>query len=229
MLLRQTLGTGALERGVTAAVKGQFALLDMGDMIDHRIEEIAVVGNQQQRARVTLEPVFEPQDRIEVQVVGRFVEQQQVGRAHQGLGQVQAHPPATGEVADAAVHLLVGKTKTGQQFARTGIGGIAVSAFQLTVQACQGRAVVGRLGHGELGLDLAQARVAIEHIVHGQAIERIDLLTHVGDAPVTRQLAVATIRRQLTAQQGEQAGFSGAVSADQAGLVTGVQGHLGAF
>ncbi|MNR53789.1 hypothetical protein D3C85_1738610 [compost metagenome] len=58
----------------------------MGDMIDHRIEEIAVVGDQQQRARVTLEPVFQPEDRIEIEVVGRLVEQQQFGRAHQRLG-----------------------------------------------------------------------------------------------------------------------------------------------
>ncbi|MNN61641.1 hypothetical protein D3C81_1768870 [compost metagenome] len=97
------------------------------------------------------------------------------------------------------------------------------------MQARQGGAVVGLLGRGQFGLDLAQAHVTVEHIVHGQTVEGIDLLAHVGDAPVTGQLAIAGIGRQLTAQQGEQAGFSGAVGADQAGLVTGVQGHLGAF
>ena len=36
-------------------------------------------------------------------------------------------------------------------------------------------------------------------------------------------------RGQLTQQQGEQRGFSGAVGTDQAGFVTGVQGQLGVF
>lgn len=162
-------------------------------------------------------------------MVGGLVEQQQVGRAHQRLGQVQAHPPATGEVADAAVHLLVGEPKAGQQLARARVGGIAVGTVQLTVQARQGGAVVGLLGGGQVGLDLAQAGIAIEHIVHGDAVEGVDLLAHVGDAPVAWQQAVAGIGRQLTTQQREQAGFTGAVGTDQAGLVTGVQGHLGAF
>ncbi|MNS66209.1 hypothetical protein D3C72_994110 [compost metagenome] len=229
LLLRQALGPGALEGGVAAFVQVQLALLDVQHMVDHGIEEVAVVGDQQQRAGVALEPVLQPQDSVQVQVVGGLVEQQQVGRAHQGLGQVQAHPPATGEVADAAVHLFVGETKAGQQLACAGVGGIAVGAIQLNVQARQGGTVVGLLGRGQFGLDLAQAHVAVEHIVHGQAVEGIDLLAHVSDAPVTGQLAIAGIGRQLTAQQGEQAGFSGAVGADQAGLVTGVQGHLGAF
>ncbi|MCY1177371.1 hypothetical protein D9M73_176760 [compost metagenome] len=97
------------------------------------------------------------------------------------------------------------------------------------MKARQGGAVVGVLGRGQFGLDLAQAHVAVKHIVHSQAVEGVDLLAHVGDAPVAGQLAVTGIGRQLTTQQGEQAGFSGAVGADQAGLVTGVQGHLGAF
>ena len=75
----------------------------------------------------------------------------------------------------------------------------------------------------------ALARIAVEHVVHRHTIEGIDLLAHVGNAPVTRQLAVAGVGRELTTQQGEQAGFSGAVGTDQAGLVAGVQGHLGAF
>ncbi len=75
LLLRQTLGTRAFERGVAATVEGDFLLFDVGDVVDHGIEEIPVVGNQQQSTWVALEEVFQPQDRIEVQVVGRFVEQ----------------------------------------------------------------------------------------------------------------------------------------------------------
>nr|VVM92611.1 hypothetical protein PS652_02868 [Pseudomonas fluorescens] len=229
LLLRQALGTGALERSVAATVEGQLALLDVGDVINHGIEEIPVVGNQQQRARIAFEPVFQPEDGIQVQVVGRFVEQQQVGRTHQGLGQVKAHPPATGEVTDPAVHLLVGKAQACQQLARPRVGGIAVGAVEFDMQACQCGAVMGGFSRGQVGLDLAQAGIAVEHVVDRQAIEGVDLLAHVRDTPIGRQLTVAGVRRQLTAQQGEQAGFTGAVGTDQAGFLAGVQGHLGAF
>ncbi len=105
----------------------------MGDVIDHFVEKVAVVGDQQQGTRVALEPVFEPDDRIEIEVVGRLVEQQQIRRAHQCLRQVQ-------------IHLLVGEPQPGQQLAGTGIGGIAVGAVEFRVQTCQGRAIVGRFG-----------------------------------------------------------------------------------
>src|SRR6202012_5305029 len=108
-------------------------------------EEILVVGNQQKGAGVALEEVFQPQDRIEVQVVGRFIEQQQVRGAHQRLGQVQAHAPAAGGVGDRAVHLVVGKAKAGKHLAGAGVGGVAVGAVQFRVQAGLCGAVLGFL------------------------------------------------------------------------------------
>lgn len=198
------------------------------DFLDAVVDHVAHV-DQQQGARVALEPLFEPDDGVEVQVVGRLIEQQQVRWTHQRLRQVQAHPPAAGEVADRAVHLLVGEPQAGEQLARPGIGGVAVGAVQLGVQAGLSGTVMGRLGVGQLTLYLAQAQVAIEHVVDRQALQRVDLLPHMGDAPVGRQEAVTGIRVQLPAQQGEQAGFAGAVGTDQAGFVAGVQGQLGVF
>ena len=51
--------------------------------------------------------VFEPLDRVEVQVVGGFVEQQHVGPAHQRLRQRDALAVAAGERADARVRVEV--------------------------------------------------------------------------------------------------------------------------
>ncbi len=166
---------------------------------------------------------------VRVEVVGRLVEQQQIRRAHQCLRQVQAHPPATGEVPDLTIHLLVGEPQPGQQLAGTGIGGIAVGAVEFRVQTCQGRAIVGRFGDRQVALHLAQTHVAIEHIVDRQAFEGIDLLAHVGDTPIDRQEAVTRVRVQLAPQQGEQAGFAGTVGTDQAGFLAGVQSQLGVF
>ena len=46
LLLRQAFGTGALERGVAATVERDFLLFDVGDVVDHGVEEIPVMGNQ---------------------------------------------------------------------------------------------------------------------------------------------------------------------------------------
>ncbi|MCY1404087.1 hypothetical protein D9M71_192870 [compost metagenome] len=46
LLLRQALGTGALEGGVATLVQVQLALLDVQHMVDHGVEEVAVVGDQ---------------------------------------------------------------------------------------------------------------------------------------------------------------------------------------
>ncbi|PTC33665.1 large tegument protein [Pseudomonas paraeruginosa] len=229
LLLRQALGTGPLEGGIAAPIKSQLAVLEVHHVVHHRIEEVAVVGDQHEGARIALEPVLQPEDRVEVEVVGRLVEQQQVGRAHQRLRQVQAHPPATGEVADAALHLLAAEAQAGEQLSRPRIGGIAVGVVQLGVQACLGGAVVRRFCGGQGRLDFAQAEVTVEHIVHGQALEGIDLLAHVRDAPVGRQLAIAGVLAELATQQGEQAGLASAIGPDQAGLLAGMQGQFGSF
>lgn len=88
-------------------------------------------------------------------MVGRFVEQQQVRRAHQCLRQIQTHPPATGEIPDLTIHLLVGETETGKQLARPRIGGVTVGAVEFRVQSGLSGTVVRGFGSGEVTLHLA--------------------------------------------------------------------------
>ena len=56
--------------------------------------EIAVVRDDEQRPGIALEPLLEPDDGVEVEVVGRLVEQEQLRRAHQRLREIQTHAPA---------------------------------------------------------------------------------------------------------------------------------------
>ncbi len=82
LLLGQSLDAGTLKGRVTAAIERQLLLFEVNDLIDHGIEEVAVVGNQQQRTGIALEPLFQPEDGVEIKVVGGLIEQQQVGRTH---------------------------------------------------------------------------------------------------------------------------------------------------
>jgi hypothetical protein len=90
-------------------------------------------------------------------------------------------------------------------------------------------AIVSGFGCRKIALHLTQTQVAIQNVVHRQAFEGIYLLTHVGNTPIGRQQAIAVVGGQFTPKQREQAGFAGAISADQAGFLAGVQGQLGVF
>ncbi len=79
-LLRLTLGTLTLERVVTAGVERQLAAIEVEDVVDDVVEEVAFVADEEDRRLVAAQEVLEPQHRLEIEVVRRLVEQQQVGR-----------------------------------------------------------------------------------------------------------------------------------------------------
>ena len=76
------------------------------DVRGHAVEEPAVVADDDHAAGEVEDRFFQGPQRVDVQVVRRFVEQQHVAAAAQQLGQVDAVAFAAGEVADLL--LLVG-------------------------------------------------------------------------------------------------------------------------
>ena len=79
---------------VAAAVEREFLLCQFKGLRGGGVEKIAVVRNDDLRAGQVCQVVFQPQHGFQIQVVGRFVQQQQIGAAHQGLREVEPHPPA---------------------------------------------------------------------------------------------------------------------------------------
>jgi len=94
-------------------------------MIGNGVEEVAIMGDEQQCTRVGTQPVLQPQHRVEVEVVGGLVEQQQIGAAHQGPRQVKTHAPAAGEAAHRHRFFCCAESQAVHQFARTAVGGVA--------------------------------------------------------------------------------------------------------
>ena len=60
------------------------------------------------------EPVLEPDERIDVEVVRGFVKEQQIRRAHQCTGELNTVAPAAREVVNFAAAVGFRKTQTGQ-------------------------------------------------------------------------------------------------------------------
>ena len=73
------------------------AAVQLEDPLGDVVEEVAVVRDGDDRARVLLQVPLQPGDRLGVEVVGRLVEQQQVGLLQQHLAQGDAPPFAAGE------------------------------------------------------------------------------------------------------------------------------------
>ena len=93
LLLRRQAGLLLLEpRGVVALPGDAGATVELEDPAGHVVEEVAVVGHRDDRARVLLQGPLEPGDRLGVEVVGRLVEEEQVGPGQQQPA--QRDPPA---------------------------------------------------------------------------------------------------------------------------------------
>ena len=83
-LVHEALASLALERGVSAAVGAGPPAPEVHDVGRGTVEEVTVVGDEEGRAVAAHEPLLEPHHRVEIEVVGRLVEEQQVGAATSG-------------------------------------------------------------------------------------------------------------------------------------------------
>lgn len=91
-------GTLFLERGIGSLVEGQLAAIEMQDLVDGGIEQVAIMADDDDRARIVRQMIFQPERAFEIEIVGGFVEQQQIGRREQRCGERHAHAPAAGEL-----------------------------------------------------------------------------------------------------------------------------------
>ena len=66
------------------------------------------------RTRCSLQPIFQPLYGFDVQVVGRLIEQEQVGLAQQDLCQFDTHSPSAGELVARAVEIRTLKSQAEQ-------------------------------------------------------------------------------------------------------------------
>ena len=71
--------------GERAGIGAQNTAIEFDDARGDVVQKTAVVGNHDQAAFKRLEQVFQPDNRVDVQMVGRFVQQQYVGLLYPSL------------------------------------------------------------------------------------------------------------------------------------------------
>ena len=97
------LRLGQHVRRVTAVVLVDDGVVDLPRPVAHRVEEPAVVGDHHERRRPPGEVARQPVDRLDVEVVGGLVEDEQVVVAEEQPGQRAASSLAAGQPAHLAV------------------------------------------------------------------------------------------------------------------------------
>ena len=90
-------GAPRFEIVVAAGVKLELAFAQMQDGVDRIVQKLAVVADDHGGMRIFLQPRFEPQRALEIEIVGGLVEQQQIGLREQRRGERHAHAPAAGK------------------------------------------------------------------------------------------------------------------------------------
>ncbi len=186
------------------------------------------MADQDHRAGIDREVVLQPERRFEVEVVGRFVEEQQVGLGEQRGGQGHAHPPAARELAHRGVVLLGGEAEAGQDSGGTGRSRVRVDGEQALVDLGDSDAVGGCLGRFA-DFQFVQQRLAldvgVQHPVDQAGVAVGDILRHPAHANPRPERDAAARRLRFAPDQAEQRGLAGAVAPNQTNALAGGDMH----
>ena len=213
--------------GVVGGVGGDAAVLHGGHMRDAGVHERPVVGDEKDRAVVAREELLEPADALEVEVVGRLVEQQQVGVAQQQLRERDAHLPAAREVAGGLVEVLDGEAETREDLPGARLELVAAEALEAVLRRAvaleQAVELVSGGGLGDLALELAHAALHLLHLVGGvhhlgkRALlaREVGLLLEVAHRDVAGEAHGALVGALLSHDDAQEGGLARAVGPDE--------------
>ena len=159
---------------VVAGVVGQRPQRQIGDARDDRVEEEPVVRDEDDRVRVAGQVGLEPVARVEIEVVGRLVEQQQVGPAEQQLRQREAHLPAARERVGRLLERRVGEAEPAEHGRDLQVDAVAVAQAEAILQiavAVEHRVVLLLRDRrvAEARLDVVHLRLHLEQRLEGGA------------------------------------------------------------
>ncbi|MCW2948677.1 MAG: ribosomal protein [Actinoallomurus sp.] len=223
----ESLGLLLQVGGVVALVRVAAPPVELEDPAGHVVEEVPVVGDRQHGALVLFQELLQPLHALGVQVVGRLVEEQQVGRFEQQLAQRHAPALSTGEVGDLGVrrgaaqgvHRLL---ELAVQIPRVAVVELLLELAHLIEQlvGVVGRHLLGdlvepvehRLGLGDALLDVAQDGLVL--------VERGLLLQH-ADREAGHDPGVAVGRLLDAGHHPQQRRLTGAIGPKDTDLGSG--------
>ena len=219
---------------IVARVEVQLPVPQFRDLAHGNVQEEAVVGNHHDRVGVTAQVALQPVARLQVEVVGGLVQQQQVRLFEQQLGEGDAHLPTARKLLGTAPPVVLGEPQAGQHRARLCLDRVAVARAEFAVQALEAirhllvlealrvefRHAVGQALELFLhGAQIGKDRQALGK--HGAAGKRQAILRQVARGQPARGGQQARIQRLDARQDLQHGAFAGAVGAHQADAIIG--------
>ena len=172
--------------------------------------------NNDDRGLNPLQPGFEPDHGVKVEVVRRFVEKEQVRGTHQRSREREAVSPAAGEITDRKHGLLFRESET----MKNGFGVRCDRAFIQFRECCHGlseRHIVTRPFSGlQCCFGRLKRGVPGEHEVERRHINCLDVLGDVRDAVFRGVFDFTRFCLKFSENRGEKRRFSAAVRANDA-------------
>ena len=204
----------------------------MQDVIDYRVEESAIMRDQQHRLIEIVEIALEPAGGGQIEVIGGFVEDQEIGGCRELTGKRQPAPLATRQgdrLARARLDRI--EPQTGEHRVDARRSGIAAGMFEslevvgITIEHFWRRLIAGVADGVGLGrqvvLQLQQlGEPARCGVPHGDRATQVAILVHHGDPHSRRARDDAAIRLPIARDQLHQGGLAGAVPTDHAPAFT---------
>jgi len=141
---------------VVARILGKAAVPQFDNAPNHAIEEEPIMGHQDHGEGIVDQVFFQPVAGRQVEMVGRLIEQQQIGPAQQQFGQGDAHLPTTGKMLAGTLPVGLGKPQSGQDLADFGGHGVAAALAERLLQRCVARHRLRAAGGGNLLLQILQ-------------------------------------------------------------------------
>jgi hypothetical protein len=203
-----------------AGVGAQLSPVELDDARGHAVQEGAVVGDGHHAALEVDQQLLQPLDRVQVQVVGGFVEQQDIGLAHQRLGECDAFAGSAGQRADLRLW-------------------IQMQAMQGLLDALLPVPAVLRLNRALQGIEVAlTVRVLFDQLdqsleacahrsEHGVVRVQQRFLGDKRQAHALLELDHSVVRFLHASQDLEQRGLSRAVASDEADALATLQREAG--
>ena len=148
---------------VGALVFDQLTVVEVQDPCDRLVEQREVVADDEQRAAERAQEVHQPFLGVDVEVVRRLVEQQQLVAGEQDARELDAAPLATGERLDREVEPVGRQAESGGDAANLRLGCVAARVAELLLGVRVRAHVLRRRVGVDRGVELGKAmRGAVE-------------------------------------------------------------------
>ena len=218
---------GLVPELIVAHIHLDMAVVHVHDVGADGVQEVTVMAHHKDQALAVHQEVLKPLDSLNVQMVGRLVQQDDVRLAEQCLGQQHLHLFLGGQAGHFAVQNIVGEAKALNEPGHVGFGLPAAHFGKFSLQLAGLHAVlVGEVLffiEGVLLLHhIVKPLVAHHHrIQHGVGVILEVVLLQNGHPLFLGNNDLAGGGLQIPGEDAEEGGLAGAVGADDAVAVAG--------